>query len=187
MARVRPKRRRQGSGRQRRKNFLTNHLFSRQTALGYPGSFYADCVRTAADYVAAYNAGKASCVAPWLFGRLPDSEADPVWPPGDAVPPPANFFIKGPKAALAFAADGDTLAQALAARAAAGPNASPRAIVDAVLNSVGIDPATLGYAPGTRIPFKIFGSDATVWSYTNKAVKVGVCRWWKVYRWTHSK
>lgn len=68
---------------------------------GYPFDLYPDCIRTAEEYVAAYEAGVDKCVAPWIFVRAPDSPADVLNDPEAAFK-----FIKGPKAALAFVSPG---------------------------------------------------------------------------------
>ena len=68
---------------------------------GYPFDLYPDCIRTAEEYVAAYEAGVDQCVAPWIFVRATDSPADVLNDPEAAFK-----FIKGPQAALAFVSPG---------------------------------------------------------------------------------
>ena len=46
--------------------------------LGYPNNVNSSCIKSSFEYVQAFNAGKVQCVSPCLFGRFPDSAADPV-------------------------------------------------------------------------------------------------------------
>ena len=46
--------------------------------VGYPNSLYPNCVKSAFEYAQAFDNKQIRCVSPCLFGRFPDSVADPV-------------------------------------------------------------------------------------------------------------
>lgn len=68
--------------------------------IGYPFDLYDGCIRTAAEWKAAFEAGESKCVAPWLYFRAPDSPADL------ADPEAAATYVKGPGVSWAFVGPG---------------------------------------------------------------------------------
>ena len=97
--------------------------------IGYPFDLYDDCIRTAAEWKAAFEAGEVKCVAPWLYFRAPDSAADL------ADPEAAAMYVKGPGIAWAFAGPGQGTEGVLGASKECKeqvPPCSPKELVEKV-------------------------------------------------------
>ena len=45
---------------------------------GYPDGLNKTCLQSSFEYAQAFSKGETRCVSPCLFGRFPDSVADPV-------------------------------------------------------------------------------------------------------------
>lgn len=140
--------------------------------IGYPFDLYDDCIRTAAEWKAAFEAGEVKCVAPWLYFRAPDSAADL------ADPEAAAMYVKGPGIAWAFAGPGQGTEGVLGASKECKeqvPPCSPKELVEKIFAYFQIDPSS--YPDDAKFVLKIFGTDASIFLGTNKGVKRIVPTW----------